>query len=85
MLFADLLSLHLVTFLMYFYSCRSLESESEALLRQKQNRASMAKKRALEPESEVLLRKEHDRASKAKKRALEPESEAILEENKTGV
>ena len=38
---------------------RSLESE--ALLKQEQNRASMAKKRALEPESEVLLRKEHDR------------------------
>ena len=38
---------------------RSLESE--ALLKQEQNRASMAKKRALEPESEVLLRMEHDR------------------------
>ena len=46
---------------------RNLESESEALLRQEQNRASMAKKRVLEPESEVLLRKEHDRASKARR------------------
>ena len=43
---------------------RSLESESEALMRQEQNRASvMAKKGVLGPESEVLLRKEQNRAS----------------------